>query len=243
MMTRIALTITAVVLAGMMSGCCCGPVDCGNCDGGFVGYGGACGVGGGCGPCASPLNALAQVRKAFVCGTGCGEAYMDEWCSTPPDACDPCCGTQFVGGATPCYPCWYPGKALLAFLQCSGQRFCQFCNCVASQCSCGAFACGPVAAGGCCVDAGCGGGCGDGCGSTVVGEGVMGGEVLHSPGGCATCSSRSGGTKIATTTKSTAVQQQHYMAPVNNQRTARNHAVRRGVSRASSYHTRNTLYR
>ena len=29
---------------------------------------------------------------------------MGEWISTPPDACDPCCGDQWVGGATACRP-------------------------------------------------------------------------------------------------------------------------------------------
>ena len=71
-------------------------------------------------------------------GSGCGETYTGEWCSTPPDACDPCADGTYVGGAIPCLsPCWFPGKGLLNFIggvaRCTNQRLCQFSNCVASQ--------------------------------------------------------------------------------------------------------------
>ena len=234
MIMRISLTITAILLAGMMSGCCCGPINnCGSSCGG--------GCGAPCGPCVSPLNAMAQVRKAFVCGTGCGEAYTDEWCSTPPDACDPCVGGQFVGGATPCVPqCWYPGRALFGFLggvaNCANQRLCQFCNCVSSQCTCGGYAggCSTMAStGGCCGDAGCGGGCG---------AQAVSGEVIHSGGGgCATCSSNNGASSTRVAEEAPPIPNQRVAG--TNPRTARANAMQRNVSRASSYHTRNTLYR
>lgn len=91
---------------------CCGPMGCGpgcglansgcnDCEGGF----------GPRQPLASgPIDALRNMRRSMVCGGGCGEVYYGEWLSTPPDCADPCCGTQFVGGATKCSPfCWQPG--------------------------------------------------------------------------------------------------------------------------------------
>jgi len=206
---RIALTITAVLTAGLMSGCYCGPV-----------------APGGCGACVSPFNGLAQFRKSLVCGSGCGEEYLGEWHSTPPDACDPCSGGQFVGGAVPCAPCWYPGKGLLTFLQYTGQRFCEYCNCVASQCTCGAY-CGPGIG---CGDAGCGGSCG----AAVV---QSGGTVINSGAGCAGCSSSGvpAAAPIGSTTGESVVEQQHYVAPV--QRTAARNRP------ASPRQIRNSLYR
>ena len=263
MIMRITFTITAILLAGMMSGCCCGPIDsCG---------GGGCGVGGGYGGVVSPFNGLAQVRKAFICGSGCGESYTDEWCSTPPDACDPCSGGTFVGGATPCVgQCWYPGKGLLGFAgsvaSCAGHKFCQFCNCLASHCTCGAYGGGGCCGGGGCSGGGCsGGGCGSvassgcggrscnsgGCGNNVYSGGGFntGGQIISGGGGCSTCSSNnvSNGNRIANhathVTHSAPPQPPVANRPVANPRTARSNAVRRGVSQADSYHTRNTLYR
>jgi len=69
-----------------------------------------------------PLDGLRQFKRQLTCGGGgCGEVYAGEWISTPPDAFDPCCGDQFVGGATPCRPfCWQPGS-LLTSLRLSGR--------------------------------------------------------------------------------------------------------------------------
>ena len=80
----------AVTLAVSGSGCCVdscgvrrgplgrarpGPIDC------------ECG-GHGCGMCRMGLFGLARYRA--TCGAGCGEMYLDEWASDPPDCCDPC---------------------------------------------------------------------------------------------------------------------------------------------------------
>lgn len=124
-----ALVITGIATA-MAAGCCCDPVGYGcvdgyGCDDGYsrvVPYG--------------PLQGLNQLRKRMVCGSGCGEVYLGEWRSTPPDACDPCCGPDWVGGAVPCEPfCfrWRPG-ALLGALY--GKRFCGECGEHFGDCAC-----------------------------------------------------------------------------------------------------------
>jgi hypothetical protein len=134
----------------LMAAGCCGPVGVG------------CGVmGDSCNDCSvysterplpiGPMDQLQQWKRSLVCGGGCGEVYYGEWMSTPPDAYDPCCGNQFVGGATKCQPfCWQPG-ALLGSLY--GQRFCDGgvdCGCD----SCGSmgyeeFGCDSCGGGGC----------------------------------------------------------------------------------------------
>jgi hypothetical protein len=69
----------------------CGPVnDCG-CD--------SCSTG--CGSCLlKPVRELAgHAHRSLTCGAGCGELYIDEWISDPPDACDPCgCHGEWNGG-------------------------------------------------------------------------------------------------------------------------------------------------
>ncbi|MEM9413610.1 MAG: hypothetical protein AAGA30_21060 [Planctomycetota bacterium] len=163
-----------IAAALLMGGCCCGPMgscgpggcvtDCHDCEGGGVpmAYG--------------PLQHLNRMRKSLVCGGGCGEVYYGEWQSTPPDACDPCCDDQFVGGAVPCQPfCWRPG-AIFGFLTgIYGQRFCEGSGTSAGTCGCGVF------------DNSCGGGCSSGCGcdSGVVSSGN------YESGNCATCNSTS----------------------------------------------------
>jgi hypothetical protein len=152
--------LSACCAVAMMSVGCCGP------------YGPGC-CGGGCNDCDGtasrpipygPLDGMRNFKRALVCGGGgCGETYVGEWISTPPDASDPCCGNQFVGGATPCRPfCWQPG-ALLGQMHLYGQRFCS-----------GAESSAPC-------------GCGDvcGCGSDGFDDGVI---VGGSNGcGCASC--------------------------------------------------------
>ena len=116
---------------------CCGPLVCGgpcgstgchDCDG--VGYGERVIP-------YRPLDGLRQLRKNIVCGSGCGEVYVGEWISTPPDCSDPCCGDQFVGGATPCRPgCWEPGLLLRNLY---GGRFCD--GALGDCCDCGVTGC------------------------------------------------------------------------------------------------------
>ncbi len=140
----------------------CGTTSCYDCDGTSgraIPYG--------------PIDALRQAKRNLVCGGGCGETYVGEWRSTPPDACDPCCGDQFVGGATPCRPfCWQPGALLSTLPGLYGGRFCSGAE---SSVDCG-----------CATDC-CDGGCGV-VGGEVYDSGVIsGGEVISGGGGCASC--------------------------------------------------------
>lgn len=182
-MVRFSL-LAAGLLVSMLSIGCCGPMGCG------PGCYTACNDcnGGGCGPTmpCSPLDGIRQFKRSLVCGGGCGEVYMGEWMSTPPDACDPCCGDQWVGGATKCRPfCWQPG-ALLSRLRLYGQRCCDGGGC-----------------GGCCDPGGDCGGCGgcDSCGGEFVDAGgyqefeVMDGGMMSggSDCGCASCGQTTSG--------------------------------------------------
>ena len=137
-MNRCYLFLCCLTISAMSIGCC-GPI--------------GCGAAGGCGDCdgvcygqqvipAGPLDSLHQMRKNLVCGSGCGGVYRGEWISTPPDCQDPCCGTEFVGGATPCrpfclQPCWQPGM-LLRHLY--GSRFCDS-GVSQPSCGCGLASC------------------------------------------------------------------------------------------------------
>ena len=181
------LLTTACVAALLFSGCCCGPYGgCGGPVGG--GFAGGCGGGGcttNCNDCDGvysaarpmaygPLQHLNQMRKSLVCGGGCGEVYYGEWQSTPPDACDPCNGNQFVGGAVPCDPfCWNwrPGQFFFGFLGSIGNFYGQRYYSGYGGCGCGA---GNVG------DCGCDGGYDAGCDSGACGD-----------GGCSTCNANS----------------------------------------------------
>jgi hypothetical protein len=152
-MGKLCLVVAMVAAAMSLSGCCgpmafgpgCADISCNDCCGTlsetqFIANG--------------PIDALRRARRRMTCGAGCGETYRGEWISTPPDASDPCCGDQFVGGATKCQPyCWQPGNLLRGIY---GQRFC---NGDASSASCG-----------------CEGTCDGGCGATEY----VGGEVITS---------------------------------------------------------------
>lgn len=140
MFTRVISTIMMTTYLSISFGCCCGPGSCGygvcpddcyNCD--DVGFGRPI-------PC-GPFQHFNQMRRSFVCGGGCGEVYYGEWTSTPPDACDPCCGERFAGGAVPCQPfCWRPGTLLFGFLgNLYGRRFCDGCGVSIGQCGCDGF--------------------------------------------------------------------------------------------------------
>jgi len=100
-----------------------------------------------------PLDALRNARRKMVCGSGCGEAYVGEWISTPPDAMDPCCGDQFIGGANKCQPfCWQPGnlrgllRGIYGERMCSGDASSTPCPCGTNFCDggCGAVSSSPV---------------------------------------------------------------------------------------------------
>ena len=90
-----------LLAATMMTigGCCVNRPFCatGACDPGPVATGGC--ASGCCGPLAG------AVGNALSCGAGCGEIYVDEWVSDPPDCCDPCdnCG-NWVGPRQCCRP-------------------------------------------------------------------------------------------------------------------------------------------
>ena len=187
MFVRFSILATLLVAVVAFSGCCCGPygsmAQCNGCNDGFNNVRHR--------P-TGPLDALMTWRKELVCGSGCGEAYYGEWVSTPPDACDPCCGDQFVGGATPCQPfCWQPGTIFGNLHRLYGSRVCEFCGNAFTDCGCGDQG---YLEGNC----GCGSGCDTGChkGGQSVGHGHP------TSGGCSTCSSKSGSanTRIANKT-------------------------------------------
>jgi hypothetical protein len=100
--------LLAVVLSAGASGCCC--TGSGGCfDAIFACNGcydpapcGGCGSVGACGCGAGPI---VSARNAASCGSGCGSVYWDEWCSDPPDCCDPCDhGGNWTGGGGCCGP-------------------------------------------------------------------------------------------------------------------------------------------
>lgn len=131
---KIFSSLMLAVAAIIVSGCCgpmgcgigCGNVSCSDCDGGFrqPAYGG-------------PIDAIRNFRRNAICGSGCGEAYIGEWTSTPPDCNDPCSGPNFVGGAvkarpfcrTPpaCLGCGGLLRAIYGKRTCSGDESSQSC--------------------------------------------------------------------------------------------------------------------
>lgn len=169
-MSKLCLGLASLffIAAISFSGCCApiGPIGPGCTDFG-------CSDCSGCGASAQyiangPIDALRNARRRLVCGSGCGEAYVGEWISTPPDAVDPCCGGQFIGGAAKCRPfCFQPGNLLRGIYgkrTCSGITSSTPCDCGASSCSSGS--------------------CGIGA-SPVVGGHVISGPVVSS--GCTSC--------------------------------------------------------
>lgn len=182
-MIRLSLIVTCLAISLMSIGCC-GPIACGTGCGVPMGCD-SCDVSMGCDSCSgtvvrggvihSPLDGLRRMKRNITCGSGCGEVYRGEWRSTPPDCEDPCCGSQWVGGARTARPfcfdrlcCWQPGM-LLGKLY--GGRFCS-----------GAESCLPC---------GCGDVCHGGCGASFDG-GMVDGEIISAAGsgcGCASCDS------------------------------------------------------
>lgn len=167
-MIRLSLIVTCLAISLMSIGCCA-PMGCNSCDGTVVR-----------GPMAGgPLDRLRQVKRNMTCGSGCGDVYVGEWRSTPPDCLDPCCGDQWVGGAVRARPfcgllaCWQPG-ALLGRLY--GGRYCS----------------GAESAVPCCCESGV---CDGGCVTEGYVEGAIigsdiGGGVSTGNCGCANCNTR-----------------------------------------------------
>ncbi len=175
-MSKLCLGLaTAFFLTAIsFSGCCApmGPIGPGCAD---VGCNDCSGMGANTQYIANgPLDALRNARRRMTCGSGCGETYMGEWISSPPDAMDPCCGDQFVGGATKCRPfCWQPGtmiRGLYGSRLCSGD---------ASSTPCG------------CSDSLCDGGCGFG--GHVVNSAPISAPVASPSCGCSSGGCSSGG--------------------------------------------------
>jgi hypothetical protein len=120
------------------NGCCneCGPhgQSCGE----------MCGTCGGCG-------LFSWLNGGWTCRRGCGEVYINEWISDPPDCCDPCdrCNGQFTGPCGNC--CLGPAQRVLAALH--GYSYCPRPYCgpwrpIFGHCN----PCGPVCG---CGNAGC----------------------------------------------------------------------------------------
>ena len=113
----------------------------------------------GCQSCAGPTECgiLPAMRRCLTCGKGCGEVYLGEWISDPPDCCDPCdkCFGQWTGphGCCSLGPC----QRLLAALH--GYRYCprpacgQWCGLFCSTRACNT--CSSCGGAGCAT---CGGG-------------------------------------------------------------------------------------
>ena len=90
-----------------------------------------------------PLEGLRQWRKSFTCGGGgCGEVYVGEWISTPPDCYDPCCGDQFVGGAFPARPFAGRPRLMLGSGQLLNRISGRLCSGNESSAPCGCDSCG-----------------------------------------------------------------------------------------------------
>ena len=179
-----AFFIVAISFSG-----CCAPV------GGFIGPGcatqGCNDCNGGCSSpqyiANGPIDAIRNARRRLVCGSGCGEVYVGEWISTPPDAVDPCYGDQFVGGATKCRPfcrsfCWQPGSLLVGLY---GRRTCTGVQ-SSTPCPCGSGLCDRI-----CSRRGCG------VASSPVYSPVTSAPV--SSCGCAGCSASTGNVQHTTT--------------------------------------------
>jgi hypothetical protein len=151
-----------------------------------------------------PMSPFQHLRHRMTCsGGGCGEVYVGEWISTPPDCHDPCCDDQFVGGAAPCRPgCW--SLCSLFDLRRFSVRY---------------------DSGGCC-DGGCfDSGC-DHCGGGEYfeGESYFEGEAIEAPvyqsgsAGCSTCSSRTmvGRTQFAAVKPSNSSRPDEQLQGMNN---------------------------
>lgn len=109
MFAKHALIAGMFTVASMFGGgCCCVDQCCGGPNAVDALF--SCG-GTGCGDCcydSEPGYGPAGYLKHHAsCGAGCGEVYVDEWISDPPDPCDPCdhCGNWT--GPRCCPPRWW----------------------------------------------------------------------------------------------------------------------------------------
>lgn len=174
---------------------CCGPM-----------MGPGCNVGG-CNDCDGlraganvipngPLDGLRQLKRQLTCGSGCGEVYVDEWISTPPDCTDPCCDDQWVGGAVKARPlCWERGTLINGLMSGAfGGRYCTDAE-SSAPCDCGSCDAGVsyttdhAGLGGTtsvCASGGCAsGGCASGnCGGRAVVSSPIPLRVPPSAAGC-----------------------------------------------------------
>ena len=170
-MSRYFLFLLSALFVCVMSvGCCgprCGVSSCNDCDG--IGYGEK----------VIPQRPFDRLRSGkLLCGSGCGEIYVDEWLSTPPECCDPCDGATWTGDNSCCSSgcrsaCWQPGDLMRRW----GSALIGGRNCTGEQSS---------------ADCGCDGGCSDGgCsdGSCGAGSVVYSSPVEHHGSGVATGSS------------------------------------------------------
>ena len=83
----------------------------------------------GCGPCGCSfplLHCFRTLCSQRFCGSGCGEVYLGDWSSDPPDYSDPCddCGNWLGAGC--CVPNWWKNFTYnpLGWFNC-----CQGCPC------------------------------------------------------------------------------------------------------------------
>lgn len=75
-----------------------------------------------CGEACGPGGLIPWLRRQLICGHGCGEIYLGEWISDPPDCADPCdtCHGQWTGPGGVCR--LGPFQRILAGLH--GYRYC-----------------------------------------------------------------------------------------------------------------------
>lgn len=160
-------------------GACCNPCGCGLPTlwqlAHPITWNGTCnecdGPGGTCATCCGSCGIFSALCWNKSCGQGCGEIYWDEWCSDPPDCCDPCDKCSGCWTGHPCGCNLGPCERLLAAFH--GYTYCPAPNC------------GPVCTHTCCEPScpctSCGGaGCaGFGCSASVA---PPHGAVLHGEG-------------------------------------------------------------
>ena len=150
-MSRYFLFLLSALLVSVISVGCCGPrcggvTSCNDCDG--IGYGEK----------VIPQRPFDRLRNgSLFCGSGCGEVYVDEWLSNPPECCDPCDGADFIGANSNCHSscraaCWQPGDLLRRMG--SGLLGGRYCTGDQSSADCG---CGGGCDDGGCSDGSCGG--------------------------------------------------------------------------------------
>jgi hypothetical protein len=126
------LSLGIAICAAMGSGCCA--LHHGGCGVGVLSalvhppawYGecNECGPGpvASCGQTCAPGGVIPWLRRQLMCGHGCGEIYLGEWISDPPDCADPCdtCYGQWTGPGGVCR--LGPFQRILAGLH--GYRYC-----------------------------------------------------------------------------------------------------------------------